>query len=307
MEQNKVSVTALLATFLRAYHHAHDVPRIFEDALADRLLTPAERQSFQHVVASALKELDPKLAASCQDLATAIREAMRAGAASAILLARARYVEDKLMELLPMGIGQYVVIGAGFDTFVWRYPELQQTLRVFEIDHPATQNFKRTRLSEVDLAPPANLYFVPADLERQSISTILESTPYDPQVPAYFAWPGVIPYLSRDSIRDTFRSIRTVAPHGSYLVFDYLDRDAFTPGKASHRIVRLMETTRRQGEPMISGFDPSELRDELSSAGFRLVEDLGPHDQELRYFANRTDGFRAAEHAHLVCAAVESS
>ena len=235
MEQNKASVTALLATFLRAYHHAHDVPRIFEDALADRLLTPAERQSFQRVVTSALEELDPKLAASCRDPATAIRESMRAGASSAIILARARYMEDKLSELLPLGIGQYVVIGAGFDTFVWRHPELQQTLRVFEIDHPATQNFKRSRLSEVDLAPPTNLHFVAADLERQSISAVLESTPFDPQVPTYFAWPGVIPYLSRGSIYDTFRSIRTVAPQGSYMVFDYLDRDVLGANYNSSR------------------------------------------------------------------------
>lgn len=307
MEQNKASVTALLASFIRAYHYAHDDPPIFADDVADRLLTASERESFQRLIAGALEELDPRLAAACQDLADRIREAMRASASSAIILARARYVEDKLLELLPTGIRQYVVIGAGFDTFAFRHPELGETLRVFEIDHPATQDLKLSRLAEIGLPPPANLHFLPADLETQSISDVLEPTPFDPQVLTYFAWPGVTAYLTRDAIRGTLRAIQTLALHGSCLVFDYLHRDAFTPGKASHRILRLMETTRRQGEPIISGFDPKELRQELSRAGFRLVEDLGPQDQELRYFAERTDGFRAAEHFHLVCATVEAT
>jgi hypothetical protein len=142
-------------------------------------------------------------------------------------LARARYVEDSLFEALAHGAHQYVIIGAGLETLAFRRPDLQDQLQVIEIDHPATQAFKRARLANAGLVAPSNLYFAAADLERERLAKALDRTPYDPAAPTFFAWPGVTAYLTRQAIFETLRSIADLAAPGSRLVFDYLEPAAF--------------------------------------------------------------------------------
>ena len=183
-------------------------------------------------------------------------------------------------------------------------PDLQDRLRIIEIDHPATQASKRERIREAGLTPPPNLHFAPADLEKESLAEVLSRTPYDPARPAFFSWLGVTMYLTGDAIRATLRSLRGSAAAGSQLVFDYLDRAVFAPENQSPTFSRLVEIVRRVGEPMIFGFDPSALGAELAAQGFRLLEDLGPEAQEALYFVGRTDGLRPYGSAHLARAAV---
>jgi len=304
MDEGRASRTALMTSFFRAYHYAHASPRIVEDSLAGALLSTKEREAIEGGLLDGLARRDPGRVRSGVDRAALLGLAMRDLPAIAIILARARYAEDTLIEAMRNGVAQYVVIGAGLDTFALRRPDLRERLRVFEIDYPATQAFKRRRLQEAGIAVPPNLHFVPADLEREGIGESLSRMPYDRAKPAFFSWLGVTMYLTGDAIRKTFRSLRDCAAAGSELVFDYLDRSVFEPESRTPSRDRLFEYVRLRGEPFISGFDPFTLEAELAPLGFRLLEDLGREDQEERFFRNRTDGLRPTGLTHIARAAV---
>jgi len=301
MDEGRASRTAIATAYFRAHHCAHASPKIFEDSLAGALLSAKEREAVERFLLEGLEKHNPELAQSGADRATRLGYALRG---LVVVLSRARYTEDWLAEAMRDGVSQYVVIGAGLDTFALRRPDLQDRLRIIEIDHPATQTSKQKRIREAGLTPPPNLHFAPADLEKESLAEVLSRMPYDPARPAFFSWLGVTMYLTGDAIRATLRSLRGSAAAGSQLVFDYLDRAVFEPGNHSPTRSRLFEVVRRAGEPMIFGFDPSALGAELAAQGFRLLEDLGPEAQEVLYFAGRTDGLRPSGSAHLARATV---
>jgi methyltransferase (TIGR00027 family) len=181
---------------------------------------------------------------------------------------------------------------------------LLEQLQVFEVDHPATQTFKRRRLLESGREQPSRLHFVPADLAREPLEAALSRSPYNPQVPSFFSWLGVVYYLSRAAVFETFRAIAQVSPASSPVIFDYFDADAFVPDRASRRVQVAMEIVRRLGEPMLTGLDPSELGANLVPLGLRLQENLGPADIEARYFRGRQDDYHACEHAYYARAEV---
>jgi len=302
MQPGTPSRTALVAAFYRAHHCAHDDPVIFADTFAERLLTEEERTAIEEAQIERLRALDPVRAASCPDRATAVRCALRESPASHVL-ARARYTEDRLLVALARGVGQYVLIGAGLDTFAFRRPDLGGRVAVVEIDHPATQAFKRARLAAVGLEPPPGMYFAACDFERESVVEALARVAFDGDSPAFFAWLGVTMYLTREAIRATLRAVRRVAAPGSELVLDYIDAAAFDRRTSTSGVRATLERALRVGEAIITGFAPDAMAAELSGAGFRLVEDLGPEAQEARYFHGRTDGLHAREFDHVVSAA----
>jgi len=250
-----------------------------------------------------VKLYDSERAALHPNQATALASSMRARASS--ILARARYAEDSLEQAVRQGVKQYIILGAGMDTFAFRRPEMLEQIQVFEVDHPATQAFKRRRLAELGWEQPAQLHFVPVDFTQDSLAVALSSSSYDPQALSFFSWLGVTYYLPRDAVFATLRTIADIAPAGSTVVFDYLDTDAFVPGRAAKRIKVLMERVRQLGESMKAGFDPSTLAADLSRLGLRLREDLIPTDIEERYFQGRTDGYHAYKHTHFAWAVVE--
>lgn len=198
---------------------------------------------------------------------------MRAHAGPATVISRSRYAEDILAEVVKHGVGQYVLVGAGMDTFAFRRPDLQ----VFEVDHTASQTFRRQRLAEAGLTAPLNLHFVAADLAQENLVTAID---------------------------ETLRAIRRVAALGSHPVFTYLDPDAFDPQKAAARIRLMLENVRAYGESPRSGLNPHTLETELAHLGFRLLENLPPHDIEAGYFQGRMDGYHAPEHEHFAWAVV---
>ncbi|HZQ09428.1 MAG TPA: class I SAM-dependent methyltransferase [Anaerolineae bacterium] len=303
MEQNKPSVSALIAAFSRGYHATHDEPKIFDDFLADQLFTPDERTLFEHNLSEALKFFDPERADAAPDQASALASFVQVQGGP-ITLSRARYVEDSLEEALKQGIPQYVILGAGMDTFGFRRPELLNQLQVFELDHPATQNFKRKRLAELGWKLPPQLHMLPLDFNHQSLTIALHDSPYDPNALTFFSWLGVTYYLSRAVVLNILREITTLAPTSSSIIFDYLDADAFIPEKAAKRVQLMQQATRMSGEPMQTGFDPSTLSAELSNIGWRLKENLTPTDIQQRFFSGRTDGYRAFEHIHFAWAVI---
>jgi len=301
MDERQASRTAIATAYFRAHHYAHANPRIFEDPLAGALLRAEDVARLERFLLAGVAKHNPEPAASGAARETLIGVALRG---LAVVLARARFTEERLAEAMREGTAQYVIIGAGLDTFALRRPDLRERLHVIEIDHPATQAFKRGRIRDAGLDEPPNLHFAPADLEREGLAEVLARTPYDRARPAFFSWLGVTMYLTDEAIRATLRSLRSVAAAGSQLAFDYLDRAAFVPGNPSPTRARLFEIVRRVGEPMIFGFDPSTLEGELAKEGFRLLEDLGPEAQEELYYKNRCDGLRPTATAHLARAAV---
>jgi methyltransferase (TIGR00027 family) len=305
MEPNQVSVSALIGAYSRGYHAAHDEPKIFDDFLALQLFTPDETAMFERNLAEALKFFDPARAALCSDVASAIAWFVRLQGGP-ITLSRSRYVEDRLDSAVLEGVKQYVILGAGMDTFAFRRPELMRQLQVVEVDHPGTQHNKRERLARLRWEIPSQLTFVALDFNHASLSAALRQTRFDPQALTMVSWLGVTYYLSRKAVFGTLRELAALAPAGSIVIFDYMDLDAFVPERAAPRALRQQAATRQSGEPMQTGFDPATLAVELAAVGLQLCEDLGPAEIEARFFAGRADGFHAFEHVHFAAAEVVS-
>lgn len=303
MDARSGSFTALITAFARAYHAEHSPTPILNNHLARQLFSEAEWQGISANLAAVVGFFDPAFAATGPDQDAALAAVMKAQSAP-ITLSRGRYTEDCLDEAIAAGTHQYVILGAGFDTFAFRRPDLASTLRVSEVDHPATQAAKRSRLTGLGWAMPANLRFIPVDFANDDLAQSLRQSDYDPSAPALFSWLGVTYYLPREAISTTLRAIADVAAAGSSIIFDYLDQAAFDPRCAGERVQKMITIAGRAGEPMQSGFDPALLSGELAACGLRLNEDLGPEAIEARYFAQRTDGYHAFEQVHFARATV---
>ncbi|HJS90562.1 MAG TPA: SAM-dependent methyltransferase [Steroidobacteraceae bacterium] len=295
MEAHRHSQTALVMAAIRAVHHAGGPPRIFDDPLARALLTRSELEAFEERLAKNLQQLRPNLAASCLDRAATLREAIRISAAVNVL-ARARYTEDSLLSSLSDGIRQYVIIGAGLDTFACRHRGVADRLRVIEMDHPATHALKRARVADAGWVSPQGLQLVCVDLEREHLSAALKRSNYEAAVPALFAWLGVTPYLTRHAVVETIRSIAGIVCPGSRLIFDYFEPGAFS-AQAPARLRLVLEQARLLGEPMISNLEAEALPSELAGVGFHLREDLAPSRIQDRLMPN--EGFEAVAYWRL--------
>ncbi len=303
MQEDKVSMTAVLTAFARAYHATHDHPVIFDDSLTWDLFTEQERTYFGKGLAQSLAFFDPELAAQAPDEATALAWVIQIQNGP-IAISRSRYTEDTLERAVAHGVRQYVILGAGLDTFAFRRPDMLSGLEVFEVDRAATQTDKRRRIAQSGWQVPAQLHFVTMDFAKNDLASALRQVSFDPQKKSLFSWLGVTFYLPRDVVLGTLRSIAAIAPSGSGIVFDYFDSDAFIPSRAAKRMQRMQEITRNIGEPIITGFDPSTLPGELAPLGLTLEQDLSPSDIQTRYFDRRTDRYRAFEHVHYAWALV---
>ncbi len=297
MQERQAGITALVTAYARAYHATHDSPLIFDDFVADRFYTPEEHAQFDHNLAALVGVIDPELAAQQPDEAAALAAVMQT-MHGPVTLSRSRYAEDCLEA---SDAAQYVILGAGFDTFAFRRPDLLAAMDVFEVDHPVTQAMKRARVAGWDV--PARLHFVPVDFTHESLVDALARSPYDPRKRSFLSWLGVTYYLTHAAIFATLEVVRRIALPGSEIVFDYMDADAFTE-RAARRTQWMHATARRVGEPMKTGLDPAALAGALAEVGFMLAENLSPADIEARYFAGRSDGYHAFEHVHFARAVV---
>ena len=182
-----------------------------------------------------------------------------------IMVARSRFAEDALAEAVARGVRQYVVLGAGLDTFAYRNP--YPDLRVFEVDHPASQIHKKEQLAKAGIAVPASCAFVPVDFMRQTPAGELPKAGWDATQPTFFSWLGVTPYLTREAVLATLSFVAS-CPKGSGIVFD-----VSTP--ASHvslrdKIARVWVVVRNaaRNEPTVTRFDPRALAADVSGLGF---------------------------------------
>jgi len=205
------------------------------------------------------------------------------------VILRARYAEDHLMEAVSEEVGQYVILGAGLDTFSMRRKELAERVRVFELDHPATQATKEKLVRAVNGGVPSNLVFVPIDFETDKLNEALIRAGFDPEKPAFFSWLGTTYYLTKEAIRETFTLIAGVAAPGSRIVFDYKLPRNLIPEESLPLADRLDRFVARRGEPMLSVFTPEDLNDEMSRIGFVEIETLTSEEQKRCYLKDRSD------------------
>jgi methyltransferase (TIGR00027 family) len=312
MKENQASFTAMSVAYMRAYHSKHATDKIFDDHLAHNLIPNEKIALIENYWIEQCWTWDQQLS---DTESTAVRsekaivsESLTRAAHefAGIFCSRARYAEDGLEKAVRQGVKQYVILGAGMDTFAFRQPDMVEKLEVFEVDYHATQEFKLHILAELGWKHPAKLHFIPIDFTKESLVTALTSSSfYDPKIKSFFNWLGVTYFLTRAEVFTTLRSIANVAPAGSIVIFDYLDINAFTPKKMSPKMQESLEFLRSIGEPMITGINPSTLDEILSSLGFHLHANLSPADIEECYFQGRTDGYHAQEHGYFACAVVK--
>ena len=265
MEIGRASKTALGVAIRRAAHQLIDKPPVLDDPIAMRLVGdgyPRLMERAMHPVGRDFR---------------------------GFMAARSRYTEDRLAEAVAGGVTQYVVLGAGLDTFAYRNPFA--TLRVFEVDFPATQVWKRAMLTDAAIAVPANLVFVALDFEHQTLAEGLTGAGLDFNKPAFFSWLGVVPYLTIDAFRATLKVVAQM-PTGSAVTFDYaVAPETLSPiGRVAFD--RLSERVAAAGEPFRLFFTLEDMAAELRGAGFKHVEQAGSDRLNDLYFNGRADGLK---------------
>jgi methyltransferase (TIGR00027 family) len=262
METGRASKTAFRVAMRRAVHQILDKPCVLLDPVAVPLLG-------RHFAFDRDREMSP--------VARAFR---------AFMAARSRFAEDRLAEAVASGVDQYAVLGAGLDTFAYR--NSFSKLRVFEVDFPATQEWKRTLLAEAAVPLPQCLTFVPLDFEHRTLAEGLVDAGLDLGMPAFFGWLGVVPYLTRDAFRATLQVIARL-PAGSGVCFDFaLSPETLGPLRRK-AFEALAARVAAAGEPFQLFFTPQELEAELRQAGFHAIYFTDSDQLNALYFDNRSD------------------
>jgi len=213
---------------------------------------------------------------------------------------RSRYAEDRLAA---GAFTQYVILGAGLDSFAWRRPDLLRSLRVFEVDHPASQAWKLERVSDLALPLSDSQVFVPVDFEAEPLQDALRTAGFDWGEPALFSWTGVAPYLTAQAIASTLRTIAGAAA-GSEVVLSYLAEESVLDD-AGREFMRIYSPLAASiGEPLQPGWPALEIERLISRSGLKVVDHPARADLQERYFADRTDGLRPYNVEALVTARV---
>ena len=264
----------MLSATIRAAHLRFQDSPIFEDRYALQMLPPFWRAAGSY---RPLKWL----------VGDVVLGVYRPVYPSVVL--RARYSEDQLLEAIREGAGQYVILGAGFDTFSLRHRELADRVRIFEVDHPATQAVKRRRVLKANGGMPANLAFVPVDFEKERLDGALAKAGFDSRTPAFFSWLGVTYYLTQEAIRDTLDRIAAISAPGSRIVFDWKIAKRMMSAEWRRLAERMERFAARLGEPMLTYFTPQALREMMAGHGYEEVEMIAPGEQRRRYLGGRTD------------------
>jgi methyltransferase (TIGR00027 family) len=281
-----VSLTAFGAAMLRVAHQLFDdEPKIVDDPILPRLFEA---------------EAIARLRADPQRLRAARIVALRVH-----LLVRQRFAEDRLAEAYRRGVRQYVILGAGLDTFAYRQPAWARDLRIFEVDHPESQQAKRARLEAAGIAPPPNLAYVTLDLELDAVRDSLAAGGFDPRQPAFVACLGVLVYLS-EAANDKVLEFAASLPASSEIVLTFTaPREARADGEdEDHRGPTLAERAAAVGEPFRTWMTGEALTARLRQLQFAEISVLEPDDTFDRYLRDRRDGLRPPRHASIASARV---
>lgn len=295
MREATPSSTAITVSLMRAVHTRTAPLPLIDDPWGERLIPVAVIAAIGQALFNASSG-EPGDAASID-----VDALLRASPANANVVLRSRYTEDALQDALVRGVSQYVLIGAGMDSYALRVPAGAGHVQIFEVDHPATQTFKTQRIAECGLSLADSVHFLAADLSQQALGSVLQDSAFDATQPAFFSLLGVTMYLSPEDNRATMREIATCSAPGSELVFSYLDQAMFSapPTEAGATFMDMQGQVAAQGEPFVSGFDPESLGNNLEKLGLRLEEDLSDIDLIERYDPSGINGLVSVHHSRI--------
>jgi methyltransferase (TIGR00027 family) len=304
MIESSPSRTALATSLMRALHARRDPSPLLDDPWGDRLVPQSERDRIGQGI---LARMDADARAAALRAPDSILDGfLLTNVAYPGVIIRSRYAEDALKQATVRGIRQYVLIGAGFDSFALRRPAFAESLEIFEIDHPATQTFKIERIGDCGIALPPSVHFVSADLANEDLVAALARCSFRSDEPAFFSWLGVTVYLTREANLATLRAVAKLGAPGSELVFTYLDQNEFAAdgsrslGSANAKAVAMM------GEPYLSGFDPKEIANDLMQVGLELIEDLDGRRMSERYRRTGANALQPPVSLHIARARVHA-
>jgi methyltransferase (TIGR00027 family) len=283
MFPGQASYTMVRTAAWRAAHQLLDRPRIFEDPVAVGLVPEASEQAIRDDIDMHSSPFNVLLRAA--------------------FVHRSKFTEERLAAAAARGVRQYVIVGAGLDTFPWRQPPFARDMRIFFVDHPSTLAWSLERFRERGLPVPPNLTFVTADLEALEIAGRLAEHGFDRQVPAFFSMLGVAQYISRNAT-ETLLGFVGALPPGSEIVFTFSPPDDEMDSDAVAVTDWSVEATAKTGEPWLTRMRASEMMALLKSLGFSDVFHLTPQLAQERYFSGRTDALRATRIEDLFAATV---
>jgi methyltransferase (TIGR00027 family) len=283
MQPGRPSQTLLGAAIRRAQHQLLDIPLILNDPIAVRLVPEAEEPGIL-----------PEFGANSEQISALFR---------ALFAMRSRYAEDRLAVAARRGVRQYVMIGAGLDTFPWRQPDFARDMQIFAVDHRASLAWTHHRLRECGLGRPSNLVHVPIDLRKESVSEQLAACGFNLDAPGFCSLLGVTQYIHRPSIDTLFRFVGSLKAT-SEIVFSFVPPDDELDGLDFDIVLRTEARASRLGEPWTMRLQPRKLMQELNQIGFADVFHLTPQLAQLCYFAGRPDRLRAPKWEQMIAAIV---
>ncbi len=297
MIDTRESITAKLCSFARAYHSNFGRQKIFDDYLAYDMMGKAE-----------YGEIGQLIEHDYDDSAFDDRHDFHADAVYPLLnryitpipLSRIAFAERRLAAFAEeKGRCQYVICGAGMDTFAFRNEN--PDIRIFELDHPDTGSYKRQKIRKLEWNIPSNVRYAAVDFSRDDMTEALADAGFTPSLPSFFAILGVTYYLTLPVFEQTIGKIGRISAPGNQIVFEFPDETTFGQS-AAERVRHLTEITAKLGEPMLHGFTLEEIRQALDRHGFRIAVHKAPADIQKDFFDDRTDGQQAFENIHFILA-----
>lgn len=290
---NKASITALMSSFGRAFHAENEEHPVFADHLAKELMTAEEYAAVGSYILGGAQFFETEIDPAALEPKELLRRLVNVHIAPSPLC-RAAYTEQALKTAVLTGTEQYVILGAGLDTFAFREKEFLSKHKVFEVDHPLTQSDKLERIARAGWTIPDNLTFVPVDFTKDSLTERLIAAGFDTKAKSFFSWLGVTYYLSAEAIGKTLTELFSLCADGSTLVFDYPDENFFDASE--RRVQNTIMMAKAGGEPMQSAFSYSELEKLLEKQGFLIYELLTPDDIQRNIIDKTGADMKAFEH-----------
>ena len=300
---NQASITALMSSFGRAFHAENEEHPVFADYLAKELMTPEEYATVQSYLLGGAQFFEPEIDPAAFQPKELLRRLVNVHIAPSPLC-RTAYTEQALKTAVLTGTKQYVILGAGLDTFAFQETEFLSKYQVFEVDHPLTQADKQERITRAGWTVPDTLTFVPMDFTKDSLAERLLAAGFDPSAKSFFSWLGVTYYLSAEAIDTMLSALSSLCADGSTLVFDYPDENFFdAPEK---RVQNTIMMAKAGGEPMKTALSYSELEKLLAKHGFLIYELLTPDDIQRDIIDKAGADMKAFEHVNY-CLAVRKA
>lgn len=299
MKHNESSLTSIIAAFGRAYHSKYDTLKIFDDFILKDLISQKEFSDISENMIQGIQFFNKDIALRFQNDPDEILKWITQVQLSPTPLARAAYCEKVLLNEVMLGLKQYVILGAGLDTFCFRHPELKNSLEIFEVDYPATQDFKKKKLDNANFKIPSNLHFVSMDFtDKFSYQKIIDEGFNNKKT--FFSLLGVSYYLTKEENSSLINNLFAKVPSGSSIVFDYADEKLFKEKGMSNRVENMVKMASVSGEPMKSCFTYFEIENMLEKSGLLIYEHLSPAAINDLFFSNRTDYLSAFETIHYI-------